>query len=92
MRVQDAVSAHPGLANLVTNVSYHSVNEIVYGGKLSGNGQRRMVGPEQKSNLLMNDIVCNFQAGSAGVRHICLDAFYSKWLPIARQAQEVRWM
>lgn len=52
--LEDAVSAHPGIANVVTSFPRLAVHEVVYGDSLSDIGQKWMVRPGQESALFKN--------------------------------------
>lgn len=50
---QHVVNPHHRFTNVVTNVPLHSIDELVYGDKLSDYGRRRTVLPEQERVVLM---------------------------------------
>lgn len=69
MGVHDVVSARRGFSNGATKVQRLSVYQMANGDELSEKGQKQMVRPEQKSVMLMKDIVHKiFQACSTDVR------------------------
>lgn len=75
--VQYALRAHTGSTNVLTNVQLPTVNEVVYGQKLSKNDQVCIVSLEQKSVMLMRDIVQKFSKPGHSVLDSFLGPFYT---------------
>lgn len=83
MGMLDAVSAPQGFRNVAKNVSRLLVDEVVYRDELSGNGRRWMMPPEQKSFVLMRDIVHKiYQPGQLLLDPFCGNAFYREGGPL----------
>lgn len=60
MVVHEFARLYPGFTNVISNVPRIPVEEVVYGTYLTEYGRRRMLGPEQKSIALLNDLVQKF--------------------------------
>lgn len=65
----DVERADPGLIILFSNVSWISVDEVVYEFHLSKHGRRVILQPEQKIVSLMKDFVHNFSEPGDYVLH-----------------------
>lgn len=75
MRGQDVLTAHVGFTNVVTTVSRRAVDEVVYGSELPENCGKWIGQPEQKSVLLVKDVVHKFfKPGKLVLRSICMDS------------------
>lgn len=58
--MQDVVGAHPGFKIVVTYVPRLSVHWLVYGYRVSENGQRSMGRPRRRRVLFIKNIVVTF--------------------------------
>lgn len=80
-------SAHPGFTNVATNAPLVPAHHVDCENKLTFNARKRTLPPEQKSVMLMKDILCEFFKPD----QLLLDKFSEKHLyresvPVARPA------